>query len=1022
MRISRSAGLLGACSATALAVCMASAVTLAISAVATPATAQDYTSGAFSGDVTDGAGTPVAGATVTITSNQQGFTRSSTTSSGGAFRFPGLAPGDYSVSVSSDAGSTTETVRVSASTTTDYTLVVSDAAEVGEVVVTASRRNLDFSTATTGVNINVGDLTAEVPVGRTLAAITLLAPTAVPGDDTFGNTASLGGSSVAENAYYVNGLNITNFDNYLGSAPVPFEFYESVEVKTGGYPAEFGRATGGVINAVTKSGANEFAAALHLNWEPDSLSQNSPDTYLQRNALDERDSFSAILEAGGPIIRDRLFAYGLIELRDNETSDAGLLSGANSVETDDDPLWGVKLDAYPLDNHHFELTYFDTETQRERVDYDFDSATDVTGDPIARTLFNSGGVSYIGKYTGTLTDWLTVSAAYGVSEDQFQVLAQDSGNYVGVEATGEVLSAEQGGEINSPYDTRREFYRADVDLYFDLLGSHHIRAGFDREENELFKITYPTGPDNIGAGLPQVTTPGGARYTIFECGAGTPQCDTGGLAVGDTYVGVSFFNAGGTFLGENTAYYVQDEWRVTPQLTLNLGVRLDQFVNKTADGSTWLDFDDLWAPRVGFAYDVFDDGRTKVFGNFGRYFLPIAANTSFAAFGSAISFTEFWKTDGTFGPGMVPTLTDQIVGFASADTCPFPIFGAGGPGCSVIAAGTVTGGEAFVSANLEASEEEEFILGVSHRLGDLWTVGLTYTRRELLQNAEDSAIDDAVLKLCADEGIVGCEAIWTGYGQYVLNNPGEDIVITLKEPLPGETTARTVIFSAEDLGYPKADRKYDAVEFTFERALDRGLTFRGSYTWSDSRGNTEGFVQSDYAQTNAGTVIDFDQPGFTDGAYGSLPNHREHQFKLWGSYQVTEAFSVGANVVVASPREFSCLGNFPDVNRPEFGYGNVSHYCLGRLQPRGAGLDGAGLDTGWYKNVDLSLRYDLPLPGGLETTLRADIFNLFNSDSITDRDEYGEGSYDPGNLRPEYGLPIGYQRARYVRIGMDIVF
>src|SRR3546814_19613591 len=93
-----------------------------------------------------------------------------------------------------------------------------------------------------------------MPLGRSLTDAALLAPTATAGDTTFGNLASLGGASVAENAYYINGLNIPNFDNYLGSAPVPFEFFRSVEVKTGGFQAEYGRATGRPINGGSKAG------------------------------------------------------------------------------------------------------------------------------------------------------------------------------------------------------------------------------------------------------------------------------------------------------------------------------------------------------------------------------------------------------------------------------------------------------------------------------------------------------------------------------------------------------------------------------------------------------------------------------------------------------------------------------------------------------------------------------------------------------------------------------------------------
>src|SRR3546814_1186865 len=68
----------------------------------------------------------------------------------------------------------------------------------------------------------------------------------------FGDLASAVGSSVSENVFYVNVLNITDFRQGLGSVTVPFEFYETVDVKNGGYPAEFGRATGAFVNANTK--------------------------------------------------------------------------------------------------------------------------------------------------------------------------------------------------------------------------------------------------------------------------------------------------------------------------------------------------------------------------------------------------------------------------------------------------------------------------------------------------------------------------------------------------------------------------------------------------------------------------------------------------------------------------------------------------------------------------------------------------------------------------------------------------
>lgn len=993
-------------------------------AISSPAAAQDYTSGALTGNVSDASGTPVSGATIVLTSEDQGFTRSATSTANGSFRFASLPPGSYRVEVNSSAGDALqENVQVAASATADYTFIVGTG-EADIVVTAAARRNLDFSNTTTGIAIDLQDLTARMPLGRSLTDAALLAPTATAGDSSFGNLPSFGGASVAENAYYINGLNITNFDKYLGSAPVPFEFFQFVEVKTGGYPAEYGRATGGIINAVSKAGTNDPMIAAHLNWESSGLASHSPDTYRDRNRTDRNNNFSGIIEAGGPIIKDRLFAYGLVEFRDIRNEHSSITDGARYIDRDKDPIWGVKFDAHPFDGHRLEFTYFDTSTDRVRTTLAYDAATDTVGGELSETRYKAGGVSYIGRYTGNLTDWFTISGAYGVSKERFDVLTDNDGNYVRDETTGMVISDQKLDSIQSPYNTRREFYRFDADLYFTMLGDHHIRFGMDNESNKLEKISVPTGADGYDAnGL--ASAPGGVSYFLNACGVDTPQCLAAGLAPDSVYVGVGYASAGGGFRARNRAFYLQDEWRPTPDLTLNLGVRLDQFSNHTLSGTKWLDLDNAWAPRLGASYDLFGDGRMKLFANYGRYFLPIASNTSFVSFGQPLSYTEYWQTDGGFGAGNVPNLTTQITNWNGGQVCPAPIFGIAGPHCNVIASGALRDPGQVVSQNLKASEEDEIILGTSYKVSDRWTVGVTYTRRRLLANADDIAIDAGVRAYCAAEGIAGCDDIWSGFHQYVIANPNRDILITLSDPINGEATPRTVTLKAEDLGFPSASRKYDAVEFTFERAWDGVWSLKGSYTWSNSRGNTEGFVQSDFSQDGAGITRDFDQPDLMEGAYGKLPNHRAHQFKLWGSYQLTRELLLGFNASLSSPRQFGCIGNsrggFDGTNLGYF-YGAWSQYCLGRLQPRGTGLDGAGLKSDWVKNLDVSVRYDVALPAKGKATLRADIFNIFNFKGVTDIDQIGEIDFNSDALRPEYGMPTGYQRPRYVRLGVDIAF
>src|SRR5690606_29247661 len=125
--------------------------------------------------------------------------------------------------------------------------------------------------------LNIGEAEIDrIPVARDATSVALLAPSTTKGDAAFGNLASFGGSSVAENQTYINGLNVTNFRNGLGFSNVPFEFYSEFQVLTGGYSAEFGRSTGGVINAVTKSGSNEFKAGANVYYSPSSLREQSP--------------------------------------------------------------------------------------------------------------------------------------------------------------------------------------------------------------------------------------------------------------------------------------------------------------------------------------------------------------------------------------------------------------------------------------------------------------------------------------------------------------------------------------------------------------------------------------------------------------------------------------------------------------------------------------------------------------------------------------------------------------------------
>ncbi|HZW16589.1 MAG TPA: TonB-dependent receptor, partial [Brevundimonas sp.] len=467
------------------------------------AVAQNLTQGAVAGTVENQAGTPVAGAEVTLTSVSQGFSRSFTTDADGSFRAVALPQGGYEVVVNAPGyNSLTDTVSVGSGGTASLILTLGAAADnatqIDEVVVVGVRRAVsEFDATTTGLTVNVEELSRNVPVGRDATSIALLAPGVTASDTAFGNIPTIGGASAGENTYFINGLNITKFRDFTGSSTVPFEFYQTIETKTGGYSSEFGRGTGGVLNGTTKSGGNEWEFGVTAYWEPDSLREDSPATYLGQNYFDESSRTDVIFDFGGPIIRDRLFIFGLYNWREREAFDVGSLgtfpnpdfgvigAAATSVTTDD-PFYGGKIDFLVTDDHRLEFTYFSDEQTSNTQNYFVDADGERVG-TYTESNFKFGGENWIARYTGVWTDWLTTSIAYGVNEyNEAQTSPGDDCAFISSTAVTDPRRGCWGTPTSQVAfnDDQRTIFRADVDIYADFFGSHHFRFGIDQETLE----------------------------------------------------------------------------------------------------------------------------------------------------------------------------------------------------------------------------------------------------------------------------------------------------------------------------------------------------------------------------------------------------------------------------------------------------------------------------------------------------------------------------------------------------------
>jgi hypothetical protein len=354
------------------------------------AMAEDYTTGNLHAKIQDTAGNPIANAEVTVRSNK-GVNRTATTDSDGNIRIPQLPIGTYSVTVNGQGYNelVTDNVQVQIGSAGAFTFTMeSEDSAIEEIYVTGVRQgSWDFNTTTTGITVDVGEVFSRAPLGRDATSVVLLAPGTSEGESGFatgqygatGTMASFAGSSIGENVYYINGMNITNFRNFIGGSTIPFELFDQIEVKTGGYQAEFGRSTGGVTNAVTKSGSNDFEFGVNAYFQPDSLTEDRKTTYVSANQFDERSNTDINVWGSGAIVQDRLFFFALYNPRDITQFDC--FSGTCNEETYTDPFYAVKLDWVPVDGHRFEYTFFSDDQTREIKKWRYNAAgTAASGD------------------------------------------------------------------------------------------------------------------------------------------------------------------------------------------------------------------------------------------------------------------------------------------------------------------------------------------------------------------------------------------------------------------------------------------------------------------------------------------------------------------------------------------------------------------------------------------------------------------------------------------------------------------
>ncbi|PKG81512.1 TonB-dependent receptor [Colwellia sp. 75C3] len=920
--------------------------------------AADAFNGSVKGVVTNTDNQVTQGAVITLVHKGKGITRTIKTNEKGEYSLRKLPIGEYEMTIVKDGYNTIEkhdlTVTVGGAITFNGMMLSSsntdaDVERISVVGSRISRVNLESSTG--GLIITAGELD-KMPVESGFEAMALLAP-GTTSNSEFGG-ASIGGSSSAENGYYLNGINITSIKTGIGSISMPWEAIAQTEIKTGGIDPEFGGALGGIVNAISKSGSNEFEFGGYARVDPEATRSHHNNLYKNDGSMDvntaqDESTFTRFnIWASGALIEDSLFFYALYEPQKKDYK-AAKTTTLDNGETTSDRYFG-KLDWYINDNHSVEFTAIGFDEKGSGESFENDPMTQTVGKSKGAYASSTGGDVYGLKYTGLLNDDMSIELVAGRTTDETNnvVVNTDPLVWSKLTDTWHKLSSETANNV-----TESEFVRDQVRLDFNwTLEDHDIKMGVDYTNIDVDFTEWPNGvPGREGWWEARKAT-GAGHDGLPE---GTPYVDQ--------RIRTDYTDSDVT----STAFYIQDVWTVTDQLVLNVGVRYSNVSNTISDGRKYVDVKGQIAPRAQVNYDLFGDGGTKLFATYGRYFQPVSANMNITQGGSRNDHHEYYNVGQVDANGEVVLLAD-----GSPST---------GDNIGSYTVPAYQEPDLIVASNLESMYTDEITFGFEQELmdGDM-VLGMRAIYRDLGRSIEDTDYGQPIAAYFEKNGIVS--DVTPGY---VLANPGQDF--EMQFDMDGDGVKETLSIPKSELQLPEAERQYGALETTLGGIAGDSFHYNASYTWSHGWGNTEGLVRTDNGQADPGWTTSYDYADLMDHSNGNLPNDRRHAFKFNGYYEITEALTLGFNARIVSGAPMSKFSMHPDgVDSCAAGnvwaswcgsqwYGDASFYDEdGTPVPRGT----AGT-TDWTKELDLSLSYNVEVGGG-DLLLKATAYNVLNSD------------------------------------------
>lgn len=949
-------------------------------AAATAAVAQT-TTGAIEGRVAGPDGGVLPGVTVTATGALPG-SRVAVTDGFGIYHLSLLPPGTYQVRVEL-AGfapqDSTAIVSVVATTRLDFRL---SPAVSEQVTVRAEAPRIDPTSVEVSDTVDA-KVFESLPLSRDYTAVALLEP-GVSLDNN--NALSVFGATSLENQYLIDGVDVTGIRLGAEAKVIPEQFLQQVEIKTADYPAEFGRALGGVINAITPSGGNTYHGKAYGYFDNQDLEAKAKPGVVGGNfAGFGNQDYGAGL--GGYLVKDRLWFFGVYD-RTEATRDTTLVTGSGSPfdgstfrsEDQSQNLFAGKLTWTPTSQVDVVGSVIgDPSTNNAQLIQD--------GPPASRMITISTGRPDLSVIANGVTDQFLAEVGFFDHRELNQVSPVFNPPFL----TGD---PSQVPTLNLATCNLPGCYTGAPWVFIPLPGATPlIDESYQRQEIKG-TVTGFLGPNQMKIGADFAAISGTVTHAI----PGGYNRIVSALANGQLLYTQSWFGDSSGQFGEdhvvpsatgnpktdNLAFFAQDTWAALPNLTINAGVRYDQYkLDDAVTGATVAKLTGNFVPRVGITWDPESNGLSKVSLAYGRFTEAIPLDIQAGAFhGTNLSITDLAGFTFDCGPTSI-----SCQSFPNTITEP-------------------------ADPKLAPPLEEQFNLGYERRLTSELTVGIRGVYSNLLRAVEDRCDlqgNDAAFGLTSN----GCVLMNPGLSPWGLGNFSN---VALPAGLAGPILCTNGLNPSEGRAseacepLPKARRTYKGVLLTAQDRFSPRTYLIASYSYSQLRGNYDGSF-NELGEADPHGNFDFDYPQLTQNAFGKLANDRPNQAKLTGFYTFGFGLTAGVNAYFRSGIPIDDLGSFALVNGtpvPLF------------LAPRGS-LGRTPAD--W----DMDLHLDYPYAAGpVRIDFILDLFRVFNHQTVLRVNPFSnEDGFQSDNViqtNPTFLQPILRSDPRLLRFGMTVAF